>query len=75
MEYDAFMLYYTCWHEGEFSLLEMKQLLIDEIGQDGLTIAIAEFKKHRSERENNGDFRILYKVIKSEEESKKDETI
>ncbi len=67
MEYETLILYYTCWHEGEFPFSEMRRLLIDELGEDGLHVAVAEFRKHRSERIENGECRIYYEVMKDEE--------
>lgn len=67
MEYETLILYYTCWHDGEFSLSEMRRLLIDELGEDGLRISVEEFRKHRLERIANGECRIYYEVMKDEE--------
>jgi hypothetical protein len=61
-ELDTFVLYYTCWHEGEFSLTEMRSALIADIGEDGFRLALAEFKKLRLEREKNGDYRTWYQI-------------
>lgn len=63
MEHETFVLYYVCWHEGEFSLTEMRRLLVIEIGEDGLRIALAEFRKRRLERQQTGDFRTYYEVM------------
>lgn len=59
---EAFLLYYTCWHEGDFDLADMREQLICEIGAEGLTQALSEFKSARLLREENGDFRTYYEV-------------
>lgn len=63
-ELELFVLYYTCWREGDFKLAEMRTQVLDEIGENGLKSALAEFKNQRLEREKNGDFRTYYEVSK-----------
>jgi len=63
-ELEAFLLYYTCWHEGDFSLADMRTSLVEEIGEDKIKIALFEFKELRLEREKNGDFRTWHQISK-----------
>lgn len=61
-----FHLYYTAWKEKEFSLFEMRDLLVDEIGKEGLLEAVDEFRKLRLDREATGDFRSYYEIHAAE---------
>jgi len=63
VEFDTFMLYYTAFHEGEFSLVEMKENLLNELGADGFAKALFDFKAKRREL----DTKItLYDELKKE---------
>jgi hypothetical protein len=63
-KFDAFVLYYTAFHEFEITAKEMKEMLLLEIGEDGLKQALEVFKQKRLERETAGDKRTLYEATK-----------
>ncbi len=63
-ELETFLLYYTCWHEHEFGLQEMKQLLLGELGVDGLGKALEEFRVMLLPFREVGDRRIYYDIQK-----------
>ena len=48
--YEAFLLYYTAFHERELSLKEFKEMLIAEIGENGVKAALVIFKQKIAER-------------------------
>lgn len=58
--FETFLLYYISWHEGEMTLAELKEMVIADIGQEGLTDALGTFRSKRLEREAAGDKRTLY---------------
>jgi hypothetical protein len=60
--YEAFILYYTAFHEFEISVKEFKDMLISDIGEDGFAQAIAIFKQDREKRESVGDKRTMYEA-------------
>lgn len=62
--FETFVLYYTAWHENEFSLSELKNLLLEELGTEGFEQALHTFKAKRLERYAEGDKRTLYDVLK-----------
>lgn len=64
---ETFILYYIAWHENEFSLVEMRELLIGELGEAGFVQVLAEFKTQRLAREAAGDLRTMYRILKDEE--------
>lgn len=45
--FDTFILFYTAFHEGELTLTEMRKGIVDEIGEDGLNLALIAFKTAR----------------------------
>ena len=59
-EFDIFVLYYNEWHEGGFSLIEMKQEIIAEISKEGLTKALHELKVLNAIRLEAGDNTTYY---------------
>jgi hypothetical protein len=63
-KFDALLLYYTAFREFEITLKEMKEMLVSEIGEDGLTQALEVFKQKRLEREAAGDKRTYYEATK-----------
>lgn len=65
--FETFVLFYTAWHEGEMSLKDMREMVVAEIGEAGLTLAIEQFRAKRLEREAAGIFCTLYDTIKAEE--------
>lgn len=68
-EFETFVMYYTAFHEGEFSLAEMKEALLLDLGADGFAKALAAFKAKRLEREAAGAKGILYDDLKKEKKS------
>jgi hypothetical protein len=62
--FDALVLYYTAFREFEITLKEMKEMLVSEIGEEGLKQALEVFKQKRLEREAAGDKRTLYEATK-----------
>lgn len=62
-KFDAFVLYYTAFHEFEITTKEMKEMLLLEIGEDGLKQALEVFKEKRFEREAAGDKRTFYEAV------------
>ena len=64
IELETFLLYYTCWHEGEFPLAEFKKSLLDEIGAEGLKSALNQFKGMC------GNYRTYYEFQKDLEKCK-----
>ena len=63
-EFDTFVMYYTAFHEGEFSLTEMKEALLLDLGADGFAKALADFKAKRLERLAAGVKGTLYDELK-----------
>jgi hypothetical protein len=63
-EFETFALYYTAFHEGEFSLAAMKEALLLDLGADGFAKALADFKAKRLEREAAGVKGTLYDELK-----------
>lgn len=62
--FETFVLYYTAWHEHEFSLPELKTLLLEELGTEGFESALHTFRTKRLERKSVGDKRTLYDALK-----------
>lgn len=62
--YEAFVLYYTAFHEWEFNSKELKEMLIAEIGEEGFKDALATFRQKWEEVKAAGDKRTLYEVMK-----------
>lgn len=48
--YEAFLLFYTAFHKFEITLKEFKEMLVSEIGEDGLKAALVIFKEKIAER-------------------------
>ncbi len=65
--FDTFLLYYIAWHEGEYTIREIKSILLSDLKKNGLEDALAEFRKKRMLRVSNGDFRTLFQVMKEDE--------
>lgn len=63
--YEAFLLYYTAFHEWEISTSDFKQMLTEEIGEEGVKDALSTFRAEREARFVAGDMRLLYDVQKS----------
>lgn len=63
--FETFVLFYTAWNEGEMSLQEMREMLVVEIGEAGLSAALAIFREKRLEREAAGVFKTLYDTMQS----------
>jgi hypothetical protein len=63
-ELETLLLFYVSWHEGEFTLSEMRQSLLDELGEAGFLLALQHFSLARLERESRGDFRTYYELQK-----------
>lgn len=63
-KFDAFVLYYTAFHDFEINIKELKEMLLLEIGEDGLQEALVVFKQKRLEREAAGDKRTYYEATK-----------
>jgi hypothetical protein len=63
-DFEVLHLYYMAWQEGELSLAEMREFVIDEIGRDGLERALEVFKSKRLEREGKGINKTLYDYTK-----------
>lgn len=61
---EAFLLYYTAWHEHEFGFSEMKELVVAEIGADGLRTALIEFQAIIRSYRDAGDRRTYYLIQK-----------
>jgi hypothetical protein len=59
---DCFLLYYTAWHEGEFSLSSLKTQVVDEIGIEGLMAALAELRADRLHRGYSTYYKYYSKV-------------
>ena len=59
---DTFLLYYVCWHEHEFDLQEMKKLLLDDLGPDGLSEALKEFQELYMPYREADDHRTYYDI-------------
>ncbi len=55
----------TAFHEWELNLNDFKEMLLAEIGEEGIKDALATFKAKREERFAAGDKRTLYDVLKS----------
>ncbi len=68
---DTFLLYYVCWHEHEFDLQEMKKLLLGELGPDGLSESLKEFRALWTPYHEAGDRRTYYKIEYAPEDKKK----
>jgi hypothetical protein len=64
-DFDSFVVYYVAWHEGEFNLQTMKKMVLDDIGQEGLTNALIVFRAKRLERESRGDYRTLFQAMQA----------
>jgi hypothetical protein len=62
--YEAFLLYYTAFHEWEIGTKDIKDMLLSDVGEEGLKIAVSIFREERLKREENGDRRVLYDVLK-----------
>lgn len=62
---DNFVLYYISWHDREISLVEMREMLVGDLGQDGLAAVIKEFREERQRREQAGDYRTYYEITKA----------
>jgi hypothetical protein len=62
--FDTFFLYYSSYHEGEFSLRDMKDMLLTELGEEGLKRAVAVLREKRLAREATGVFTTLYRHLK-----------
>jgi uncharacterized protein YqgQ len=62
--FEAFVLYYTAFHEYELNTKELKEMLILEIGEEGFAKALVIFRqeREREKREAAGDKRTLYAV-------------
>jgi hypothetical protein len=61
---DEFVLCYTAWHERELTLADMRQMLLGDLGEAGLVAAISEFREERLKREQQGDWRTYYEIMK-----------
>lgn len=66
INFEAFVLYYTAFHEGELNIKEFKEMLLADVGEEGLKEALAIFKQKREERLAAGDKRTLYDATKVE---------
>ena len=64
--YEAFVLYYTAFHAWEINTKEFKEMLINDIGEEGLGKAIVIFREEREKRVAAGDKRLLDDVLKAE---------
>lgn len=64
--FETFVLFYVAWQEHEISLREMKEMILAEIGEEGLTKAIAVFRSKRLEREATASKKTLYDVLQEE---------
>jgi hypothetical protein len=62
--FEAFLLYYTAFHEYELNTKELKEMLIAEIGEEGFKQALVIFKQKQEERLVAGDKRTLYEAMK-----------
>lgn len=62
--FEAFLLYYTAFHEHELNTKEFKEMLIAEIGEDGFKKAMDIFKEKVAELKAAGDKRTLYEATK-----------
>lgn len=63
--FETFSLYYTAFHEFEFTTKELKEMLISEIGEEGFKQALITFRQKREERQAVGDKRTLHDVMKA----------
>jgi len=67
--FEAFVLYYTAFHEFELTTKDLKEMVILEIGEEGFKLALEIFTQKRLEREAVGDKRTLYEAMKNERTS------
>jgi len=67
--FEAFLLYYTAFHERELNTKELKEMLIAEIGEEGFKQSLVIFRQKWEELKAAGDKRTLYEVMKSERTS------
>lgn len=61
---EAFLLYYDAWHNHEFGFSEMKELVVAEIGADGLRAALTEFMAIIQPFRDAGDRRTYHLIQK-----------
>lgn len=62
--FEAFVLYYTAWQDGEISLSDMKEFILAEVGEEGMAEALNVFRQKRLEREAQGVKMTLYEYTK-----------
>lgn len=62
--FEAFVLYYTAFHEYELNTKELKEMLILEIGEEGFVKALVIFRQEWGKRQDADDKRTLYEVMK-----------
>lgn len=64
--FEAFVLYYTAFHEYELNTKELKEMLILEIGEEGFAKALIIFRQEWEKRQAAGDKRTLYAATKGD---------
>ncbi len=65
--FEAFLLYYTAFHEFEITAKELKEMLVAEIGEEGFKEALVVFKEEREKLVAAGDKRTYYEAkVKTE---------